>query len=147
MRAALDTNLIVYAEERGPKGERALALMNALPPKRTVLPVQVCGELYNVLRRKSGLSAEAAIQVVDRWRDSYLVADTTNETMGLAMELSGTHRMTIWDAVILTAAAQTRCDLLLSEDLQDGFRWRGVTVVDPFAATPSPLLDAFLDQP
>jgi hypothetical protein len=31
--------------------------------------------------------------------------------------------------------------LLLSEDLQDGFSWAGVTVTNPFAATCHPLLE------
>jgi hypothetical protein len=34
--------------------------------------------------------------------------------------------------------------LLLSEDIQAGFTWRGVTVVNPFAAQPSPLLKGLL---
>lgn len=34
--------------------------------------------------------------------------------------------------------ASARCDLLLSEDLQDGFAWRGVTVTNPFGSAPDP---------
>ena len=37
-----------------------------------------------------------------------------------------------------------RCRLLLSEDLQEGFTWRGVTVVNPFAPTLHPVLAALL---
>ncbi len=66
--------------------------------------------------------------------------------MGEAVELAGAHQLAIWDAVVLAAAAQASCDILLTEDLQDGFHWRGVTVVNPFAEPMSPLLDAFLDQ-
>jgi len=53
----------------------------------------------------------------------------------------------LWDAVILSAAAQAGCRLLLSEDLQDGFTWGGVTVVKPFASPRHPLLDAVLSAP
>jgi hypothetical protein len=35
---------------------------------------------------------------------------------------------------ILSAAAQSGCRLLLSEDLREGFTWAGVTVVDPFSS-------------
>jgi hypothetical protein len=34
--------------------------------------------------------------------------------------------------------------LLLSEDLQEGFTWRGVTVTNPFASALHPLLAALL---
>ena len=37
------------------------------------------------------------------------------------------------DAVILSAAAESGCRLLLSQDLQEGFTWNGVTVTNPFA--------------
>lgn len=63
--------------------------------------------------------------------------------MVAAADLSTDHRFSIWDAVILSAAAQG-CRLLLSEDLQDGFTWGGVTVVNPFASPRHTLLEALL---
>ncbi|KAA2237899.1 PIN domain-containing protein [Salinarimonas soli] len=57
-----------------------------------------------------------------------------------AMHLAGSHGLQIWDAVILATAAGAGCALLLSEDMQDGFVWRGVTIANPFAATVHPLL-------
>jgi hypothetical protein len=33
-----------------------------------------------------------------------------------------------------SAASQSDCRLLLSEDFQEGFTWAGVTVVDPFSS-------------
>lgn len=51
-----------------------------------------------------------------------------------AMEVATAHRLAFWDAVMLAAAAQANCRILLSEGLQDGFTWRGVTVRNPFAA-------------
>ena len=53
-------------------------------------------------------------------------------------------RLRIWDAIMLAAASFAECRLLLSEDLQDGFTWNGVTVVNPFSKTPNALLAALL---
>jgi predicted nucleic acid-binding protein len=47
---------------------------------------------------------------------------------------------------MLAVAAEGSCRLLLSEDLQDGFSWRGVTVANPFAAVRHPLLAAMLGE-
>ena len=58
------------------------------------------------------------------------------------MDLAVHHVLSIWDAVILSAAAAAGCRLLLSEDLQDGFTWNGVTVVNPFPGRRHPLLAA-----
>ena len=52
--------------------------------------------------------------------------------------------MAIWDAVMLSAAAEAGCRLLLSEDFQEGFTWRGVSVTNPFAPERHALLDALL---
>ena len=69
-------------------------------------------------------------------RDSFPAVGTTPEVMVVAADLATHHRFAIWDAVILSAASHAGCRLLLSEDLQAGFTWGGVTVVDPsrFAA-------------
>ena len=61
-----------------------------------------------------------------------------------AVDLATDHQLGLWDAVILSAAARSGCRLLLSEDLQEGFTWAGVTVVDPFASPQHALLQALL---
>jgi predicted nucleic acid-binding protein len=52
----------------------------------------------------------------------------------------------IWDAVILAAAASAGCRLLLSEDMQEGFTWNGVTVTNPFSAKKHRLLEELLEE-
>ena len=64
--------------------------------------------------------------------------------MLVASDLATDHRLGIWDAVILSAASQAGCRLLLSEDLQEGFSWGGVTIVNPFGSPRHALLDALL---
>ena len=64
----------------------------------------------------------------------------------MAADPATDHHFGIWDATILSAASQTGCRLLLSEDLQDGFTWGGVTVVNPFASPRHALLDALLGK-
>lgn len=59
-----------------------------------------------------------------------------------AADLASDHGLAIWDSVVLASAADAGCRLLLSEDLQDGFTWRGVTVANPFALVLHPLLAA-----
>ncbi len=62
-----------------------------------------------------------------------------------AADLATDHRLGTWDFVIMSAASRAGCRLLPSEDLQDGFTWGGVTVVNPFAGRPNSLLNAILD--
>ncbi len=53
-----------------------------------------------------------------------------------ALDLATDHKLQFWDALIVATAASSGCSLLLSEDMQDGFAWRGITVVNPFSAKP-----------
>jgi len=146
MIVALDTNVLAYAE--GVNGddmkELALDLIERLPPASTLLPLQTLGELFSVLVRKAGRSRAEAHAAVLAWGDTYPLIETSSSVMVTAGDLSVAHQLSFWDAVVLSAAADARCRLLLSEDLQDGFTWGGVTVVNPFAPPPHKLLDAFL---
>ncbi|HXZ02627.1 MAG TPA: PIN domain-containing protein [Stellaceae bacterium] len=143
---ALDTNVLADAEgihgadRRGP----ALDLVQRLPQEATVIPVQVLGELFNVLVRKAGKSRAKARDALLSWRDSFPVIETSPEIILTAADLATDHQFGIWDAVILSAASQAGCRLLLSEDLQEGFTWGGVTVVNPFATPRHALLNALL---
>lgn len=147
MRVALDTNILVYAE--GVNGVRmevaATELVERLPDESTLVPAQALGELYNVLVRKAHRQPLMAHRALLAWRDTYVVAATTEAAMVAAVALAADHRLNIWDSVILAVAAENDCRLLLSEDLQDGFSWNGVTVANPFAPARHPLLEALLE--
>ena len=149
MRIALDTKVLAYAE--GTNGalmrDRALKLIERLPPGSVVLPAQTLGELFNVLVRKAKRRPSRAREAVLSWRDAYGVVDTSAAVIVNATDLASDHGLTIWDSVLLAASADAGCRLLLSEDLQEGFTWRGVTVTNPFAATLNPILAAMLAVP
>lgn len=146
MRFALDTNILAYAE--GANGairrDQILKIIQRLPPEAVVLPAQALGELFNVLVRKAKRRPVRAREAVLSWRDAYAVVNTSAAVIVNATDLASDHGLTIWDSVMLAAAAEAECRLLLSEDFQDGFTWRGVTVTNPFAATLHPILTAML---
>lgn len=146
MKVALDTNVLAYAEGVNGTARRdtAVDLISRLPQEATVIPIQVFGELFNVLVRKAGKSRGDARDALLSWRDMFAVVETSSEIMLTAADLAADHGLGIWDAVILSAASQEGCRLLLSEDLQDGFTWGGVTVANPFAAPSHALLSALL---
>ncbi len=145
---ALDTNVLAYAEDTNGAAKKtaALAVVEQLSPETTLIPVQALAELFNVLVRKAGRSRASARDAIVSWGDSFPLIETSPEVLLAATELSATHQLGWWDAVILAAAADAGCRLLLSEDFQDGFTWSGVTVANPFASPRHPLLDALIAQ-
>ena len=147
MDIALDTNVLAYAEGVGDAQRQALALalIERLPPARVRLPAQVLGELVRVLYGKAGRSRADARQAALGWADGFAVLDSTWPAMLGALDLCVDHQLSMWDALILSVASDAGCRLLLSEDLQHGFTWRGTTVVNPFLTPASDLLQAALE--
>jgi predicted nucleic acid-binding protein len=149
MRVALDTNVLAYSEGLNGSVMKsvALELIDTLPHGAVVLPVQTLGELFQLLIRKAGRSPQDARSAILTWRDAFILAETSAAAVLAATDSVVTHHLNFWDAVILAVAAESGCHLLLSEDMQDGFVWRGVTIANPFARSRHPLLKALLAGP
>jgi predicted nucleic acid-binding protein len=143
---ALDTNAIACAE--GVNGEtkrnESLGFLQRLSTQHLLIPAQVLGELFAVLTRKANRTAAEAKTSVIQWADAHAVIATAHETIMSAADLVESHQFSFWDAVILSAAAQAQCRLLLSPDMHDGFTWRGTTVANPYAPMRNPILLALL---
>jgi len=134
MRVALDTNVLAYAEGLGDDVRCQLAsdLIAKLNPINSLVPVQVLGELSRVLTSKLKKSSADVRELLLSWSDAVVVADTTWTAFQSAMDLTVDHQISMWDALVMSVAAENKCRLLISEDFQNGFTWRGVTVVNPF---------------
>jgi predicted nucleic acid-binding protein len=148
MRIALDTNILVYAEGVNGAQQASLAveLIKKLGDSTIFLPVQVLGELFRVLVGKFRVPPKQVSTIVFRWQNTFPLIESCQSVLLSALDLAVDHDLNIWDAVILAAAAEAHCLLLLSEDMQDGFTWRGVTVADPFANKKNELLKRVLES-
>jgi len=146
LKIALDSNVLAYAEgiDDPERQAAARALIDQLAEDATLIPAQALGELYNVLLRKGKWGADRARGAVTVWRDIFTVGPTTESAIIAAVDLAAEHRLTIWDSIMISVAAEAGCRLLLSEDMQAGFTWRGVTVANPFSADRHPLLVSLL---
>jgi len=125
----IDPNLLAYAEGVGDaqRCQAARDCIARLPGNRVVLPAQTLGELHRVLTGKAGRSPKQAKDAILAWSDAFDVADSTFQALKAALDLVIDHHLPVWDALILSVAAEERCRLLLSEDFQHGFTWQGVT--------------------
>jgi predicted nucleic acid-binding protein len=117
-----------------PKIAKAQALMRGALQSTMQLHVaaQALLELTYVLARKSGLSKSEIEIRLARLRRTLILTATDDAVFDQALEIASRHHHQIYDAVILAAAAVAGCDRLYSEDMQHGFVWRGVEVVNPF---------------
>ncbi|MBK6599603.1 MAG: PIN domain-containing protein [Proteobacteria bacterium] len=126
----LDTNVLIYAfaanDARSAQAESLLA-------NGGVIGVQVLNEFTNVTRRKLGWEwpqTEAALGVIED-----LLGPALPLTMAIhsrAVALARDHTMAFYDALIVAAAIDARCRVLLSEDLQHGRKFGSLTINNPF---------------
>lgn len=137
-RTFVDTNVLVYAYDRDAGDKRSTAraeLAELWEARRGAFSTQVLQEFYVNATRKlpkpvARSDARAVVDVYESWEP---YRPTTADIVA-ASELEDEHQLSFWDALIVISAERSECTVLLSEDLQDGRRFGGVTVVNPFTS-------------
>jgi len=126
----LDTNALVYAySQADPRTAAARQLLF----NGGVVNVQVLNEFASVARAKLGLTWAEVQEAIEN-----IVILCPNprplniETHLRALGLSKRYGFSIWDGLIVAAAAGARCSKLLTEDLQHGQVVEGVRIENPF---------------
>ena len=138
-RVFVDTKVLVYAHnaDAGSKHDIAKGRIAELwQEMRGVVSVQVLQELYVTLTRKTAAPIDrATARELVRSYASWLADPTDLDLVLRASEVEELHRLSFWDALIVTAAAQAGVSTLLSEDLNDGQVIEGVKIENPFRVT------------
>ena len=143
MRVTLDSNLLVYAADvdAGQRHRQSLGIVDRAVRADCVLALQCLAEFYYVTTRKEKLTLTQAAAFVADWRDAVMVCGATTETLTDAV---AAHHLPFWNAMLWAAVQQAGCDLLLTEDFQDGRRLGAVTFVNPFDPANAEVLERAL---
>ncbi len=134
MRSLLDTHVLVYADaaDQPVRQAQAIALIaRHVRDGSGVLSTQVLQEFVNVALRKLRLPP-ALIRERLAFYARFEVVPASPELIRAALDLHVLHGLSYYDALIVQAAVDSGCQQVWSEDLQDGFRYRGVRIANPF---------------
>ena len=134
-RSFLDTNVLVYTDDRDEpaKQRRALDLYAECRRGRSgVVSTQVLQEYFVTATRKLAVDPAVARRKVEIFGRLHLVTLRLEDVLA-AVDLLRLHGMSFWDALIVRAALASGCGRLFSEDLQHGRRLEGLEIVNPFA--------------
>lgn len=139
-RVFLDTNVVVYAYDRHDPAKQARAqeiLRDGLRDDTAVLSAQVLGEFLVTVTRKIPvpLSLPEAREVVELV-GILCAVDIDRSLVKRALDTQQRYQISYWDSLIVAAAERSDCKRILSEDLQHGQSYHGVTVENPFLAVP-----------
>jgi len=133
-RSFFDTNILVYADDKAApaKQKRALDLVAEHRRARTgVVSSQVLQEYFVTVTRKLRVDARIARRKVELLAEFDVVAPEVADILA-AIDLHRLHEFSFWDALVLRAAKQGGCSVLLSEDMQDAREVDGLQIVNPF---------------
>ena len=136
MAIFVDTNVLLYAVSTArDEAAKSATARRILDRDDLVLSVQVLQELYVQATRSTKpdrLAHESAASLIESWL-RFRVIETTAPLVRQALATAARWRISYWDAAIVEAARRGGCPELLSEDLQPGMNFAGVTVRNPFA--------------
>ena len=136
-RFFLDTNVFVYSFDRSApaKARKATELIRrAVASGKGIASYQVAQEFFNVALRRFArpmMVAEAEQYLATVFRP--LIAVHSSQALYTeGLRLSDRYRLSWYDALIVAAAIEGRCNLLYTEDLQHGRSIGGLTIHNPF---------------
>ena len=115
-RGFLDTNVLIYWLQESSRAK----VVDTLLEQRCVISVQVLNELANVMRKKSPMTWPELTLLSQSLVKICEVSELTVNMHQLAIALAERYQFKMYDANIVAAAAQTRCEVLYSEDMQHG---------------------------
>ncbi len=132
----VDTNVLVYAHDTSAKGKRQRAadlVINLGRKGSGCISVQVLMELAVTLTRKIDhpMAPSDVIEIVDDL-STWIVHRPEASDVSSALRIAERHRISIWDAMIVQAAASAGAEVLWTEDLGHDQVYEGVRVRNPF---------------
>jgi predicted nucleic acid-binding protein len=134
----VDTNVLVYlfdgdAEVKGARSREILIAGG------NVISTQVLQEFYSATTRKLKVPPAEALQAMEDLTKACRVVTVEVETILNAAVRSERQKLSFWDALIVQAALDAGCRVILSEDLQADRRYEPtLRVENPFQDTKAP---------
>ncbi len=134
VRSFFDTNVLVCTDDKAfpAKQRRAVELLAEHRRERSgVVSLQVLQENFVTVTRKLHVDAAIARRKVELLAEFDVAAPDLADILA-AIDLHRLHGFSFWDALILRAAKQSGCTVLLSEDMQHLSRVEGIRIENPF---------------
>ncbi len=136
-RILVDTNILLYAYDRGESAKQPLALTildRLVAHDLGALTPQVLAEFFVNATKKlqPPLTIEEAHGRIQNYLLSWEILDITGAIVLEAVRGVRTYQMTYWDAQIWASARLNQIPVVLSEDFGDGVVIEGVRFVNPF---------------
>jgi predicted nucleic acid-binding protein len=132
----IDTNVLVYMYDK--RDARKQKIARALVKDKSgagtaVVSAQVVREFYNAcLHKLRIMSADQLQPIIETVLWPMITTTSELKLYENGAKLHNKYHLSFYDALIIQAAIDLDCDILYSEDLQDGQQFGGLTIQNPF---------------
>ena len=131
----VDSNVFIYAVDKAvsAKQKKARGIVADVFADGSAYRVssQVLAEFSSVAVRKLGMATPILLALLaEMGKIAHVAID--NALVSRAVEIQGIYGIQYYDAQIVAAAERLGCDSILTEDLNDGQMYCGITAVNPF---------------
>ena len=130
-----DSNILIYfVDERDTRKQQIAKniISDAVQNKNGMISTQSLQEFYNVITKKMNCPKDKAKELVKMFSELFPVTQVTVSLILKAIDISIKDGFSFWDSLILSAANNTGCILVYSEDMNNGQIICGTKVLNPF---------------
>jgi predicted nucleic acid-binding protein len=128
----LDSNILVYSYSNT-EIDKQLIARKLISENNTYISTQVLQELCNLVTRKFKFDYIVAAALIEECSQNNNLHINTEVTVIEACKIADLYGFSFYDSLIITAALESGCSILYSEDLHDGQLIEGkLTVKNPF---------------
>lgn len=134
----LDTNILLYVFDETDFDKRTRAehlIQSAVREGTGCISYQVVQEALNVITRKLRATTAQAHQFLEDVLIALWLVNPTGRLYRYGLDIARRYKFSFYDSLIVAAAIDAGCEILYSEDLQDGQIIERLTIVNPFHST------------
>lgn len=128
-RIFADTNILVYALlDDSYKQQTALDLLQS----GCVISTQVLNEFANVARKKAKLDWQEVLELSNAIQTLAEIIPLDLAIHNRALTIAESYGYSFYDSLIIAAASEANCNVLISEDMQHSQKIGDLTISNPF---------------
>lgn len=129
----VDTNIWLYALIEGADMHKHLIAADIVQGRGVVVSTQIINETCVNLLKKAQLSEAQLYDLILAFYAKYEVVAMESEVLLRASRLRSQYSLSFWDSLVIASALESDCNVLYTEDMQDGLEVSGqLTIVNPF---------------
>jgi len=130
-RIVLDSNILIYNHSLDHENKRLIA--RDFFKENPIVSSQVISEYINVMRRNFKMQKQELLHICSLWLEKCSIQPVVLSTIKLAQNLINRYDFQIFDGIIIAAALEANCNILYSEDMQNGqIVENTLKIVNPF---------------